>query len=137
MALAADKNLETMFPNIGHIVPAKSNVVDTYYKNALVNFNADGFIVVAADTAAHAFAGLVKEQVTVGAGETMDLEIIRDTLVWLPHTGAAQADVGALFHASADDTLSDGAGSNVGPCGQCVAFKTGYLLIDTSIRALS
>lgn len=137
MALTADKNLEMMFPNVGYIIPAKSNVADTYYKGALVNFDADGMIVVAADTANHKFAGIVKEQVVVGAGETKDIEVIRDTLAWVPHSGAAQADVGAFFHASADDTLTDGAGTNVTPSGLCVAFKTGYLLIDFSKQAVS
>ncbi len=137
MSLSADKNLEMMFPHIGHVIPAKSNVAGSYYKGALVNFDANGYIVAAADAASHAFAGIVKEQVAVGAGQTKDIEVIRGTLAWIPHAGAAQTDVGTLFHASADDALSDGAGVNVGPCGQCVGFKTGLLLIDFSIRALS
>jgi hypothetical protein len=137
MALSTDRNLEMMFPNVGHIIPAKSNVAGTYYKGALVDFDPNGYIVVAADAANHAFAGIVKEQVVVGAGETKDIEVLSGTLAWVPHAGAAQTDVGALFHASADDTLADGAGVNVGPCGLCVGFKSGHLLIDFSIRALS
>ena len=58
MALSTDKNLEMMFPNVGHIIPAKSNVAGTYYKGALVDFDSDGYIVVAADVANHAFAGI-------------------------------------------------------------------------------
>lgn len=137
MALIADKNLEMMFPNVGYVIPAKSENVDVYYKGALVNFDADGYIAVAADTANHKFAGIVKEQVTVGSGETKDIEVIRDTLAWIAHSGAAQADVGAFFHASADDALSDGAGSSVTPSGLCVGLKTGYLLIDFSKQAVS
>ena len=43
MALTAEKNLGMMFPNVGHIIPAKSNVVDTYYKGALVNYREIAF----------------------------------------------------------------------------------------------
>ncbi len=133
MALAADLIVEVMFPNVGCIIPAKSENADVYYKGALVCFDADGYIVVAADTANFTFAGIVKEKVTV-VSATKDLEIIRNTLAWIVHSGAAQTDVGALFHASADDTLTDGEGTNVGACGLCVAYKAGYLLIDFSQR---
>jgi len=129
MSLSADKNLEMMFPNIGHVIPAKSNVASTYYKGGLMDIDANGYAVKAADTAGHRFAGVLKEQVVVGAGETKDLEIIRGTLAWLPHGGAAQSDVGKMLYATADDTITDFA-SNAGPIGKCVAWKTGYLLID-------
>lgn len=129
MALSADRNLEMMFPNVGHVAPEKSNVAATYHKGALVAFDANGYVVKAADTAGLRFAGIVKEQVVVGAGETKDVEVIRGTLVWLPHTGAAQADVGKLFYPADDEDIGDFA-THIGPAGKCVGFKTGYLLVD-------
>lgn len=135
MALTADVFHDIMFPNKGYMIEVSTDVADVYYKGALVNFNADGKIVVAADTANHVFAGLVAEQVTVTSA-AKDIKIIRDTVAWIPHSGAAQTDIGTLFHASADDTLSDGAGTNVGACGKCVGYKSGYLLIDFGDRAL-
>ena len=87
MALSTDKNLEMMFPNVGHIIPAKSNIPATYYKGALVDFDPNGYIVVAADVANHTFAGIVKEQVVVGAGETKDIEAIAETAHFEPRSG--------------------------------------------------
>ena len=127
--LTADKRLELMFPGIGHIVGAKAVTAGTYYQGTLVAFGADGYLVAAADAAGLRFAGIVKEQVMVSAGETRDIEVIRGTLAWLPHTGAAQSDVGKLFYATDDDAIGDFA-DHADPLGKCVAWRTGALLID-------
>ena len=135
MALTADIQVEVMFPNVGYMIEVESKVADTLYKGALLNFDADGYPVVAADTANHSFAGICAEQAVVDT-DGVDVKIICNTVALLAHSGAAATDVGALFHASADDALSDGAGSNVGASGKCVGFETGYLLIDFSQKAL-
>lgn len=136
MALSADKQLAMMFPNIGYVVPAKAAGADTFYKGAIVcTVGASGYVVVAADTATYVPLGLVKEKVTATAAGD-DLEVIVGTVVWIPFTSAAQADVGDLVYPTADDTIAKTA-SNVTPLGLCVAYKSGYLLVDTRIRATS
>lgn len=131
MALSADVQYQTQGPT--RMVAAKSNVQDVYYQGALVNFDANGYIVVAADTAGHVFAGVVKQQVTVGSAETKDIEI-EQGIIRVAHSGAAQTDVGAFVYATADDTLADSA-TNVGPAGKVVDWEAGYLWIDTQWRA--
>jgi len=131
MALTNDISYSTMAPT--RILACKSNVEDVYYKGALVNFDANGYIKVAADVAGEVFAGVVKKQVVVGSGETKDIEI-EQGIIRVAHSGAAQTDVGAFFYASADDTLAD-TGTNVGPAGKCVDWESGYVWIDTQWRA--
>ena len=135
MALTADIEVLSMFPNVGYIVELPTAIADTYYKGALLNFDASGNPVVAADTSNHTFAGINQKHVVVASGETKYLSILMSSVVRLAHTGAAKTDIGAMFYATADDTLADSA-SNVGPCGMCVGFETGYVIIDTGIRVL-
>ena len=127
MALTADVEYETMGPTV--IFDILAGAADTLYKGALVNIGTDGFIKVAADVAGEVCLGVMKEQV-VALGSNVEVCKIEKGIIKLAHSGAAQADVGALFHASADDTLGDGAGVNVLACGLCVGWETGYLWID-------
>jgi len=133
MALTADIGYETVGPTV--ILGITAGAADTLYKGAIVNIGTDGYIKVAADVASEIPLGVVKEQV-VAAGSNAETVEVETGKIWLAHTGAAQTDVGQLFYATADDTLADSA-SNVGPLGLCVGFKTGYLLIDTQMKAVS
>ena len=136
MALTADIQVEMMFPNVGYMVEVESKVADSLYKGALLNFDADGYPVVAADTVNHTFAGICAEVATVVTGG-INVKIIRNTVAWIAHTGAAVGDVGAYFHASADDTISDGEGTYVQVCGKAVEYESGYLKIDFSDQGIS
>lgn len=136
MALSADVEYDTM----GHteILPMKVIDAEKLYKGAIVNIGTDGYVEMAADVASEVPLGVVKEQVddSDGGGTTiLDVEV-ETGIIKLAHSGAAQTDVGALFYATADDTLADSA-SNVGPLGLCVGYESGYLWIDTRIKALS
>lgn len=126
MALTADLNYETVGPSV--ILEIEAGAADTLYKGAIVNIGTDGYIKVAADVANEIPIGVVKKQ-HVADGSSHEKVAIEHGRVWLAHSGAAQTDVGALFYATADDTLADSA-SNVKACGLCVGYKSGYLLID-------
>ena len=133
MALTADKKYQTK----GHteILDILAGTADTLYKGAIVNIGTDGYIKVAADVANEVPLGVMVEKV-VAAGSNAETCLVETGIIRLAHTGAAQTDVGALFYATADDTLADSA-TNVGPLGLCVGWETGYLWIDTRIKALS
>lgn len=133
MALTADVELAVTV--IDRIYSIKAGAADTLYKGALVNVGTDGYIKVAADVANEYPIGVMKKQVVAAGSNVEDCEIISG-VVRIAHSGAAQTDVGALFHASADDTLGDGAGTNVSAIGVCVGWETGYLWIDMMRRSI-
>jgi hypothetical protein len=134
MALTADFEYQTMGES--KILKMRAGAADVLYKGAIVNIGTDGYLKVAADVANEVPLGVVKKQVVSGGVLHEDVEVECHTIIKLPHAGAAQTDVGALFHASADDTLGDGAGVNVTVLGMCVDWETGYLWIDLDRRAL-
>lgn len=134
MALTADLNVD--FTVVDRVITVKAGAADTLYKGAILNIGTDGYAKVAADVAAEYPAGINKKQVVAAGSNAEDVEILVGC-AWLAHTGAAAGDVGALFHASADDTLGDAAGTNVGALGVCIGWKAGYLLIDMMQRHLA
>jgi hypothetical protein len=127
MALTADYEYEVR----GHSEYNKyrAGAADTLYKGAMVNIGTDGYLKVAADVAGESPAGVMVQQ-HIADGTSHDEVEVASGRIWIPHTGAAQTDVGALFYATADDTLADSA-TNVSAFGKCIDWKTGYLLIDT------
>lgn len=133
MALTADYEYEVVGQT--EIDTFQAGAADTLYKGAIVNVGTDGYLKVAADVANEYPAGVMVEQ-HIADGSAHESVRVESGKIWLAHSGAAQTDVGALFYATADDTLADSA-SNVGPLGLCVGWKTDYLLIDTRIKALS
>jgi hypothetical protein len=132
MALTADRRLESVGPE--EILGINAGAADTLYQGALVNVGTDGYIKVAADVANEVCVGVMKKQ-HVADGSAHEMIEIRGGKIWVPHSGAALTDVGALFWATADDTLADSA-SNVLAAGLCVGFKTGYVLIDFRRKTL-
>ncbi len=133
MALTADYEYETR--GLCEQNKYKAGAADTLYKGAMVNIGTDGYLKVAADVANEVPAGVMKQQV-VAAGSNAEDCVVESGRIWIPHSGAVVGDVGTLKYATADDTLADSA-TNVGPFGLCVDWKSGYLLIDTRIKALS
>mgnify|MGYP005834582279 CR=1 FL=1 len=132
MALSADRRLEYVGPV--EVLNIEAGAADTLYQGALVNAGTDGLIKVAADVAAEVCVGVMKKQHVADGSSNDPIEII-GSKVWVPHTGAAQGDVGALFYATADDTLADSA-TNVKAAGLCVGWKAGYVLIDFRRKTL-
>ena len=103
------------------------------YQGAMVSLNASGYLTTSADTTDFKFVGLAVEEVDNSGGSDGDLtcKVKINTKTWIDHSGAAITDLGADFHASADDTLTDGAGSNTGrKDGRCIGYATDKLLID-------
>ncbi len=133
MALTADREYETI-PGQTILYEIEAGAADELYKGAMVNIGTDGYIKVAADVASEVPIGVVKKKHTAD-GAAHEKIAIEGGMIWLPHSGAAQTDVGALFFATADDTLADSA-TNVKAFGLCVGWKAGYLLIDTRIQKL-
>ena len=134
MALSADVGIQNT--QIDRVYTVKAGAADTLYKGALVNVGTDGYIKVAADVASEYPIGVMKKQVVAAGSNAEDCEI-ETGVMRFAHSGAAVGDVGALFHASADDTLGDGAGTNVGALGICVGWSTGFLWIDMMQRHLA
>lgn len=133
MALTADVEYFTKSgttETVNHL----GGAADTLYKGAMVNIGTDGYLKVAADVANEIPRGVVKKQV-VETGAHLDVEV-ETGVIRIAHSEAAQTDVGALFYATADDTLADTA-SNVGAFGMCVDWESGYLWIDTRIKRIS
>lgn len=110
---------------------------DIYYKGALLIVDADGKAAVPSDTADLIPAGILTgiysdgdrvDAKTIGASNTVKA-VFKRGLVWLPFSGAAQSDVGEIFYISADDTLTQTAGSKTVGI-RAIGFKTGYLKFD-------
>jgi len=133
MALTADYEYETMGDT--EVISILAGAADTLYRGGIMNIGTDGYIKVAADVANEVPLGVLKKQVVAAGSHAENCEI-EIGIIKLPHSGAAQTDVGAFFYATYDDTLADSA-SNVGPAGLCVGFETGYVWIDFRIKALS
>lgn len=133
MALTADYEYESRPQN--KFDKVRAGAADTLYKGAMVNIGVDGYLKVAGDVANEVPIGVMVEQHIADGSSHEEVRIERGR-IWIPHTGAAQTDVGNMFYATDDDTLADTA-TNVGPFGLCIDWKAGYLLIDTEIKALS
>lgn len=110
---------------------------DIYYAGGLYIVDADGKAAVPSDTASlipmGIFTGITDDGDRVDAKTIAASNTIKGTfkrgLVWLPFSGAAQSDVGEYFYISADDTLTQTAGSKTVAL-TAIGFKTGYLLFD-------
>lgn len=127
MALAANIVVDMMVE--GYVVSILSAGTDVFYTGALVNIDANGDCIVAADTAGTFFAGIVQEYTEAVA--TSKVRIIRNAVAWIAHSGAALTDIGTDMFATADDTLADSA-TNVKRCGIVVDadVTNGLLLVD-------
>lgn len=134
MALSDKYNYQTEGPMVR--VKGATAASDTYYPGAMLVFDGDGYLAAPSDTADVVPAGVYTghgidpgdDSLVVGSGENPTIEVERG-LVWIPHTGAAQTDVGATFFLTDDDTLADSASSANWEV-LCVGYKSGYLLID-------
>jgi predicted RecA/RadA family phage recombinase len=108
MALSADTPRVYELGNINELTVA-ANV--TVYEGAFTfALKADGTAVVASPAiSTHSFAGIALEKATAG-----NRVKVRDRgKVQMPVTGASAASVGAIVYASADDTLTLTASTNV------------------------
>ena len=110
---------------------------DIYYAGGIYIVDADGKAAVPSDTASLIPMGIFTgvsdagdrtDALTIAASNTVKGSFKRG-LVWLPFATAAQADVGEYFYISADDTLTQTAGSKTVSI-TALGFKTGYLLFD-------
>ncbi len=131
MALTADREVEVSGrTELIHGIFEAEAPADIFYKGALVQINDNGCVIVAADIVDEAAIGVLKAGTrgkNAAVGE--DCEIERGK-IWIPFTGAAQTDVDDFFHATGDDTIARRVAQTGDPCGRCVDFKTGHLLID-------
>lgn len=128
MPLSADRPYETS--GFMESVRVKMTTNDIYYKGAIVNVTAAGGLgIVASDTVNQgAFSGIVTKQLdNTGKTEYAEIEIGK---VWIPFASAAQADVGDVVYATADDTIAKSA-TNADPCGRIVDVRVGVAaLVD-------
>lgn len=135
MALSADRTLETVNPT--EVVAILGGAADTIYEGSIVKIETDGYAEVADGAALSVNFGIAVKQV-VCAGSHAEYVEIETGRFWMPHAGAAQTDVGTLAWAVDDEAIAHAA-QNVTdvPLGLVVGFKTGFLLVDTRIKALS
>ena len=135
MALSAAIDRE--FVGVQDVISPKVTGNDTYYKGAILCYDADGYAGVPSDTAALFPAGIVtgeyeggvKDYAYAVASGAHPRAVLRRGLVWLPFATAAQSDVGELFYISDDGTLTQTAGSKTVAL-VALDFKTGSLLFD-------
>ncbi|ORC37269.1 hypothetical protein B4O97_03505 [Marispirochaeta aestuarii] len=112
---------------------------DTYYAGAILAFSS-GKLTVAATAESQAIAGIFTGE--CDDGDRVDAKVISTSntikgvvkrgKVWLPHSGAAQSDVGALFVNSSDDAMADAPATATNQYFAYMAldYKSGYLLFD-------
>lgn len=134
MALSADVNYTMLGDTSRRWVNKSSASANTFYKGALLAFNASGLLVECADTANFKFAGVsTKNQVVPSAGADIEYET---GVVRVAFASAQQSDLGKLAYATADDTVALTA-TNIGAMGVIVGFEASTALyIDTDRRTL-
>lgn len=116
--MALTTNVDRPMQLRGHEVSAPAAGTDVFYKGALVNIDANGDVAVAADTANHKFFGVVTEYKS--AVEDDLIRVRFGDIVELPLSGAAQTDLMKAVYATADDTITTTAATNVLRCGLIV-----------------
>lgn len=135
MALTACRTLETVNPT--EVVAILGGAADTIYEGSIVKIETDGYAECADGAAASVNLGIATKAVVCAGShaEYVEIEVGR---FWMPHAGAAQTDVGTLAWAVDDESIAHAA-QNVTdvPLGLVIGFKTGFLLVDTRIKALS
>ncbi len=131
MALTADREYATV-PRLTYQVKGIAGAADTLFKGAALNWGSDGFLKVAADAANEKFAGINVKQI-VAAGSNEEDVVVERGQFWVPHSGAAQTDVGAYFHFAADDVVTDGLPTNPVGAMLCIDWKAGYLLLASDV----
>lgn len=137
MALTAKYNYTVVNPTEQNAVKAAGN--DTYYKGAMLVANTDGYADVPSDAAnlrpIGVYTGIAEDGVKDAAYEVANGAhpklVVESGRIWIPHTGAAQSDVGEFFYLADDSTLTQTAGSKTWVV-PCIDFRTGYVLIDFS-----
>ena len=134
MALTAKTQLESMGATVR--VPGVFKASDTYYKGAILCYDANGLLAVGAGAATDIPAGIYTgfgcdpgdDGLVAASGTALTGEVEKGKF-WIPFATAAQSDVGEMFYVSGDDTVTQTAGTNtVGMI--CEAFKTGFVLLD-------
>jgi hypothetical protein len=134
MAITAKRTYETAGPV--NRLQGKLAAGATYYDGQLVVLNG-GLFTIPTDTAGRIPLGILTgfgmepgtgRKVVAGGDNSQDAEVIRG-LVWIPFSGAAQADVGALFYFADNGDVTKTAGSKNRPV-LCVGFKAGSVLLD-------
>ena len=113
---------------------------DTYYAGGIVCNSSGKAAHIAAIAESQAILGILTGEYddgdrvdakVIGASNTVR-GVVKRGKIWLPHSGATIADVGALFTADSDNSL-DGvpATANKRYIGYiCIGFKSGLLLVD-------
>lgn len=124
MALSADLNY-TMLGSTARRHVNNASAADILYKGAIINFDANGLIVVASDTANHKVAGIVTKQVTVSGVTPVEYET---GVVRVAFAAAQQSDVGKLAYATADDTIALSLVNGGGAMGVIEGFEVGVAL---------
>lgn len=135
MALTAKRTLE--YRGAQDIIDLLFADSDIYYPGGLYIVDANGKAAVPSDTADLIPIGIFTGETddgdrsdakTIAASNTIK-GVFKRGKVWLAFSGAAQSDVGEIFYISADDTLTQTAGSKTVGL-RAIGFKTGYLLFD-------
>ena len=122
-ALTGSVDRSASYPGQGYRAELYSDTNDTYYKGAIVVFQANGHIKVASDVNAEVVAGVVAEEtvVTGGAGR---VPVLCRSRVWFRTTTAlsGEADIGDLYRATSDNDLA-GAAANKENVGRVVGVR--------------
>lgn len=134
MALSEHRTYQTVGPVVR--VPGKLDDEVTFYKGALLVFNASGHLTLPTNAAGQIPAGvwtgfgldIGADSLTTAEDEHPDSEVIQG-LVWVPFADASQANVGTLMYLDDDETVTATAGDR-DQAVRVKAFTDGYLLVD-------
>lgn len=111
--MALTENQETkLIPNFKRWEQAVASGAIHFFKNAICNFNAAGFVKLGGDTASEKFAGIALEeldQASGGSNGDNDIKLIpanSGEVVLLTLTGVAVDDIGVDVFVNGDDVVA-------------------------------
>jgi hypothetical protein len=141
MTAAAQDIDTTKYSPLAEQYPYKAKDATQFYRGILVNSDAGGFLVQAADVANHKCVGVSVEKKLSAGGDGATLVLVEDG-VWEFTTGGAsalvQADVGRLAYVLDNQTVVKAAGTtNNVVAGKVVRIVSATkVLIDTRIKSV-
>ena len=127
-ALTKGRELQTMFPRQGFILPINAAAA-TYYKGGFLGFlDAGGNILKAGVAGAPKYAGICQEDIKVLAGEQID--VLVNAPFWFDNAVlAVKANITKKIYADNDGDLTLTAQNNTF-VGRIAAIKDGSMFID-------
>lgn len=111
MALTENTRID-LIPDVTYRDEPVASGAIIFYKGAILNLNASGYVKLGSDTAGELFAGIGQEELDQASGGSdgdNEMKLLRagsNVAVKLPITGVTQADLGSDVYVSDDDAVA-------------------------------